>query len=250
MDFLKSLLDLLLSLIPGRSDAGMAPVATPPAVVPPVAPKQYLGAGQVARVKQYLPEYTKACHTVNALIPPLALACIHYRESEFDTKSTIPGGPFQFDPGGSGKGEVQKRIWDATVKICKKYGVKAEDIETTFSTACLVAAHELSSKIRGSIRSVDGTVDEDVLADALWGYNGRADCHTEAFQTGQGSEELSWQWSSYVAGDPQNGKTLKIRGTVPDANAPNGRKLIEHPDLRPGALIVYRELVSRSKELA
>jgi len=228
------------------------PVAPAPAPVPQEPPKvipKYLLKSQMAKIKQFLPDYTWAANTVGGGIPPLALASIHYREAEFATTSKIPGGPFQFDPGGSGK-ELSRRIWEYTVKVCKLYKTQAMDLETNFNIAVLVAAHELKSKIRGSLLLVDGSVDEDVLADAIFGYNGRSKNYCEKVQTGTGSEEPHWKWSPYVSSDPNNGVTLKLIGTLPDENSPGGRKHIETVDGRAGALIIYREILVRSQELS
>lgn len=218
-------------------------------VVPPPAPKTYLSKSQIEKIKRFLPDYSWATQTVGSGVPALALAAIHFREAEFATQSKIPGGPFQLDPGGTGQ-ELTKRIWDYTVKVCKTYKVNMADIETNFNVACLVAAHEFKTKIRAPLLNLDGTISEDALADTFFGYNGRSKNYCEKVQTGEGSDAPHWKFSPYVSADPQNGVELKIIGTLPDSTSPTGRKRIETIDKRPGALIVYRELVSRSQELS
>ena len=245
-NWFKSTLTPILSKSAG--EPAPLPVAPPPEP-PKAAPQYYLSKSQMSKIKQFLPDYTWAVQTVGSGIPAFVLAAIHFREAEFATTSKIPGGPFQLDPGGSGQ-ELTKRIWDYTVKVCKMYKTNMADIETSFNIACLVAAHEFKTKIRNPLTNPDGTINEDALADTLLGYNGRSKNYCEKVQTGNGSDVPHWKFSPYVSSDPHNGVALKLMGTLPDSTSPTGRKRIETIDKRPGALIVFRELVARNQELA
>jgi len=241
------------------------PTPTPPALVPapkpapaptPVstaAPDYYLPSRYIARIKEHLPVYQRACDLVK-IGPALVMAGIHYREAEFATTSRTPGGPFQLDRGGAG--EEHRRNLDAyTSKICEKYGVPdggVEAIEKDFFVACLVAAHMLRIKVRP--KAVDPAVhvvlEGDVLADACWGYNGRGKKHNEFDQTGRGDRTKHWRWSPYVSNDPKHGVTFRITGTMPDPKDHSKRIQVDRIDERPGVLAVFREVMARQSELA
>lgn len=205
----------------------------------------YLDARQIRVVRGLRGAYEAAVKLVGGL-PWQALAAIHYRENEFALRSTTPGGPFQLDPGGEGP-DLRRRIEAYEDLVRKAYGIDGGSIETDLAFAALVAAHELRGKIRTELTR-DEIADGDVLADALWGYNGRAPFHTS---TGTADDkDWSWRWSPYVANDPKRGVVLRLRGTIPDASVPGGRRAIDRPDGRPGAFVVYRELIDRGGELA
>ena len=113
-----------------------------------------------------------------------------------------------------------------------------------FALWAMLAAEELAGKTRAPV-IVGGVVEEDALADALWGYNGRSRHHTPGLPDPKDmTVNRSWRYSPYVSNDPKRGVTLKIVGTIPDDTQPGGRRRIERVDPRPGALIVYRELAA------
>jgi len=213
---------------------------------PQPAPEQYLTKQQMLWVKDLRPAYILGCTVVGGGVPWESLAAIHYRENEFGMVSRRPGGPFQLDPGGS-DGELKDRITRHVHDVCQRYGQQYGSIEDNFTVACIVAADELKNKARGVIAKA-GVVDGDILADAFWGYNGRASNHTESGT--KDPAKAHWCYSPYVANDPKRGVILRLRGTVPDDTVPGGRRRIDIEDQRPGALIIYRELVSRAAELA
>lgn len=210
------------------------------------APNWYLSQQQITRIRYLRPAYTLGCTVVGGGIPWQALAAIHYRESEFQMISSRPGGAYQLDPGGSGA-DLKARITAHVKEICQRYGQQYGSIEENFTIASVVAADTLKGKARGVIATA-GAVDEDMLGDALWGYNGRSASHTA--DGTKDAEKASWTYSPYVANDPQRGISLRLRGTVPDDSVPGGRRKIDIVDQRPGALTIYRELVSRAAELA
>jgi len=213
---------------------------------PQPAAEQYLAKQQISRIRDLRRAYILGCTVVGGGIPWQALAAIHYRENEFGMVSRRPGGPFQLDPGGS-EGELTVRIVQRVKDVCQRYGQQYGSIEDNFTVASIVAADELKNKARGVIAKAV-LVDEDILADAFWGYNGRASNHTE--DGTKDPQRASWCYSPYVANDPKRGVILRLRGTVPDDTVPGGRRRIDVEDQRPGALIIYRELVSRAAELA
>lgn len=178
-------------------------------------------------------------------IPWQAMAALHFLEADFTVGPTkTPGGPFQLDPGGVGD-VLLERIKAAVAVICAKYTRPIGDIETDFPTAALVAAHHLLGKVRPQPYPDDDF--ETILADAMWGYNGRSKWHTPTGEAGVGV--ASWRFSPYVVNDPKAGIVLRVRGTIPDDTVPGGRRKIDRPSLRPGGMIVYRELVMRADEL-
>lgn len=206
----------------------------------------YLSKKQLETVRGFLPQYTKAMSLVG-LGDPLALAALHYRESEFQTRGAPNSGegPFGCDQGGAGE-EAIRRMREYVAKVATKYGYQITidpiDLDKDFTLALLVAANIFKSKIRGTISITQ--LPEDVLADAFWGYNGRSSHHNALEQVGSGSPDRTWKFSPYVVNDPQAGVTLKMIATQPDTTVPGGRRTINRVDGRPGALIVYRELKS------
>ena len=239
----------LIALLKAVFGGAATPLPTPIVIqgAPVSAPtSRYLSDRQMALIKKHLPIYQQACGLVQ-MGPPLIMAGIHYREAEFATSSQVPGGAFQLDPGGVGD-ELKNAIVKYTTMVCKLYGVPVKDIETDFFTACLVAVHELKSKVR--VTTAVLPIDDEALADAFWGYNGRSRHHTEFEQTQKGTMEPHWRWSPYVNNDPKNGVVLRITGTMPDPKDPTKRIKIDRPDPRPGALMIYREVRARQSELA
>ena len=157
-------------------------------------------------------------------------------------------GPFAYDPGGAGP-ILESRIDKYMRLVCERYAVDygIGTLNGNFLLAAVLAAFELKSKMRASIIMPTGSVDENALADACWGYNGRSNYHTP---TGEWNEvEKSWKYSPYVSNDPAHGIQLRIKGTIPDPNEPDGRKHIDIMDERPGAIIVYREIVMRELDI-
>jgi len=233
----------------GGPVGGSGPIPAPAAPPAPAgsgaqSPDFYLHSRQLQAVRELRGAYETAVRIVGGL-PWQAIAAVHYREAEFAQRSTIPGGPFQLDPGGTGQ-ELQERIEAYVQAVRDKYGLlEGGTIDSDFWLAAVVAAHELRSKVRAEI-AAGSVVDGEVLADALWGYNGRSRYHTAS---GLPEGESSWRYSPYVSNDPKRGVVLRIRGTVPDATVQGGRRMIDRPDPRPGAMIVYRELLARASEL-
>jgi hypothetical protein len=205
-----------------------------PAVSTPTKPRQtYLTDAQIAKIRELRPDYEFAVNKVKGF-PWQVMAALHYREAEFAKTSKIPGGAFQLDPGGTGT-DLRAAIDNYANKVCDNYGVPHGNIETDFNISCLVAAFEFKTKIRFP--------GEDGIADAFWGYNGRAKFHTPSGDPADPAGN-SWHYSSYVSNDPKNGIVLNIRGTMPTPDG-KGRVQINKPDPRPGALIIFREVCER-----
>lgn len=166
-------------------------------------------------------------------VPLAILPAIHYRESALHpgwysvTKKKViknGGGPFMLDLGGKGS-EFSKRIRAYEIKTFKLYGGKgtAPRVSRSFKFAALVAAHELKSKKR-----CDGPWTYDCLADACWGYNGRASWGT--------IEENPYLWS-----DPARGTCLVSRYRNSKG------KIICYKDKRPGVMVLYGEITEMQK---
>jgi hypothetical protein len=90
-----------------------------------------------------------------------------------------------------------------------------------FRFAVLAGAHHLKEKARCDLSKWH------CASDAAWGYNGRA------------SWQKSDKESAYVWSDPKNGYPLKMKFRGSDG------QFVEYVDTRPGAMVVYRELILR-----
>lgn len=182
----------------------------------------YLNDTQMAAVQRWLPLYQEAERKIG--VPWPLLAALHYRESNFATRTQRVGSALQFDPPLT---PAQVRAYGA------QYGIMdLTDPETDVRTALLCAAAFLQGKVasRGQ-PPLTPSSSEAECADAAWSYNGRA--------------YGSWQRSPYVSNDPQNGVQMRITGTVPDLKNPAKRVRIDQPDTRPGVLAIMRELRQR-----
>jgi hypothetical protein len=156
----------------------------------------------------------------------MAVAAIHYRESGFEREANNAGGALMMDQGGATRGEFIRRIRDEEKRVARRYCLwTAPRVRDDFRFACLCAADELRGKLRGRIWLRSGKVDEEVLADAFWGYNGRT------------KRVPSWRRSSYVNNDPLRGRRYEARWRHKKG------EIYYCLDTRPGALTIYRELV-------
>lgn len=194
----------------------------------------YLTDAQLARARACLPAYRWAAR--QAGVPVFALAAVHYRESDFRegllsvrTRRTAssPGGAFMLDRGGKTRAAFRANVRVYEQQVARRFGIwPAPRVRDDFRFACLVAAAELREKARGPLWDRAGRVRREVLADALWGYNGRY------------RAQRTWRRSAYVANDPRRGVRLRIRVRMDGG-------LMTYRDPRPGALVVYDELVRR-----
>lgn len=166
------------------------------------------------RIVANRPVYEDAEHRVG--VPWRLLASVHFREHECLRTSPGPGGAFQLDPPWS----------DARVRaVLQRYDLSFQRVEADFLRAAVVSAYVLQSKVNFAIH--EATTDPTLLKDALWGYNGRF------FGAADNSP--------YVANDPPH-RVLRIRGSVIRAD---GRRVrVDRPDPRPGAWIIYQELLT------
>ena len=225
-------------------------------------PERYLGPNEISRIRRFRPIYEKAASIVGWL-PWTALPPIHYRENDLLERSQTVGGAFQLDPGGPGD-DLRKAIDEYVEIVGRLYSITLGNIETDFETAAIVGAHELKTKLRSPalIRPplIDAGVDEAELARGYLRYNGLGAkltapdgttyrYYSERGQTGSGNPEASPDWSPYVANDPHSGRVLTMRATQPDPSDPSKRISIQRPDRRPGAIIIFREILARAAEL-
>lgn len=166
----------------------------------------------------------------------MALVAIHYREATLHKGHWSKkkggliknvGGPFMLDFGPrNDPSEFAKRIRAYERKIHRLYGLNGDvpRVSQDFNFAALCAAHHLKEKARWDLaRSV-------VLADAMWGYNGRAKWNG------------GFKNSAYVWSDPLNGKSYKFTYRKDDG------QLAEFIDERPGTMVIYRELQGLMKK--
>lgn len=182
----------------------------------------YLNDTQMTAVQRWLPLYQEAERKMG--VPWPLLAALHYRESNFGARTARVGGPFQFDPPLT---PAQVRAYGAQYRI-----LDLTDPEVDVRTGVLCAAAFVQAKVAGRGQPpLTPSSSEAECADAAWSYNGRA--------------YGSWQNSPYVNNDPQAGRVLHIRGTVPDLRSPSKRVRIDQPDTRAGVLAIMRELRAR-----
>ena len=215
-------------------------------LIPIVSVSGYLTDRDIRLIRKNWSDYRYAAKKVG--VPVLALVAIHYREADLykgyyskKKKRVIRnvGGPFMLDLGPlNNHAEFARRIRKHEKKVYLKYLFKGGEtrypkVSHNFRFAAVVAAHHLDMKARCGlfIPSVWGPVgdmgaDKECLADALWGYNGRAGWHKGEHQN-----------SSYVWSDPKRGVFLKMRYTKKDGTVK------EFIDTRPGVMVIYKELV-------
>jgi hypothetical protein len=185
----------------------------------------YLTDRDVRLIREYWPQYSYAAK--KAGIPVSILPAIHYRESDLHLgwwskkqQKLIRniGGPFMLDLGPhDNPPEFDRRIRQHEAKMAALYGYRSgAKVSHDFKFAALVAAHELKGKFRCY----------GCLADAVWGYNGRAGWH--------GGNHLR---SSYVWSDPKRGHVLEMRYRRKDGT------WVTYPDARPGVMVIHAEIL-------
>lgn len=202
----------------------------------------YLTAKHISMIAGFMPIYRWAAGLVGEMTP-LMIVPLHIREADLKRTAKIPGGPFQFDPGGT-KG-LRQRIKEHVEKVCVRYGQSYEPVNESFEIAALVAADWLKYKSRGKSLAIRNQGQSERLADAFWGYNGRSGWHTADGKYDHGRK--SWRFSPYVVNDPKRGVLLRLKGTLPDGKG--SRVTIDRIERRPGALVLYQEMKRRLPEL-
>jgi hypothetical protein len=174
-------------------------------------------------LRKNAPEYKKAARVTG--VPWTALAALHFRECGMVRTAGNAGGPFMLDFGGSGT-IFEDRIARHEVKMCLKYRFKrGTTVSRNFLFACVVAGDELRSKARKTLWKCDGTVNRFALADAYFGYNGRASWYGH------------WRKSPFVSNHPEAGYKLRLYWVSTKTG-----KRHSFIDCRPGAIVVWDEL--------
>ncbi len=199
------------------------------ALAPAAGACSYLTDDDVSRIRELWPDYAYAAKMTG--VPVEVLPAIHYREANlrmgwFSARrqkvTRNVGGPFMLDLGPlNDHAEFCRRIRAHEMAVCRKYRFAwpAPRVSRNFRFAALVAADELKNKSRRGLRG-------EGLADAVWGYNGRA-----AWHHGNHLE------SAYVWNDPINGVVLTKRYK----NAKG--EMVQFEDTRPGVMVVYSEIL-------
>lgn len=158
-------------------------------------------------------------------VPWQAIAAIWYRESFSVTPPKTPGGPFQFDPIPAHPvldGLLQSFTHVTPAERERLISLGVNDFEAgAIFCACWL---RLKSKFNLATDHSD-----EAMKDAFYGYNGRAwGPHPES--------------SPYVNnGADAHHTDMHIRGSVPDGHG--GRRWIDNVDKRPGAFVVYKQLI-------
>lgn len=158
-------------------------------------------------------------------VPWQAIAAIWYRESFSVASPKTPGGPFQFDPVPTKKlqDDLLRRFTSCTAaerKVIVDSGVN------DFVAGAILAACWFRHSCKPVItpKATDGQI-----KDAFYGYNGRK----------YGTADKS----PYVMnGYDEKHMNMRLRGTIPDASQPDGRRWVDIIDKRPGAFTVYKQL--------
>ena len=159
-------------------------------------------------------EYRVAAEWIG--VPVLALPAIHYIEANLERTRNV-GGAFMLDRGGDGTTMFDKNIRDYERIVAKRLNISpVPKVSRDFWFAATCAAYELREKRRGRGWG------RDVLADAMWGYNGRPKSHR------------TWRDSAYVWNDPKRGRRIWVCGRTKTY-------LCE----RPGAIVIYDEIKRR-----
>lgn len=195
----------------------------------------YLSRRDIRLIREYWPDYEYAAQRTG--VPAAMLAAIHKRESDLykgwfslSQRKVVKnvGGPFMLDLGPANDAlEFERRVRQHEAMIWRAYDYptkKPPRISHDFRFAVLVAAHHMKGKARCGLES------EYCLAEASWGYNGRAAWHVN------GDGEKSHTVSPYVWNDPLKGVRLKMR-----YKRRNG-EVREYLDTRPGVMVLYREI--------
>jgi hypothetical protein len=180
-----------------------------------------LSDAQLERIRQVKPMFEKVESLTG--VPWQAVAAIWYRESFSVTSPKTPGGPFQFDPVLQPETicNLLKFFTPLSKADIQHYARKGVN---DFETGALCAACWLRLKTKWVITP---DVSDEVIQDALYGYNGRAYGSTDR--------------SPYVMnGLDEAHRDMKLQGTIPDGRG--GRKRIAIIDKRPGAFTVYQQL--------
>ncbi len=211
------------------------------------ASETYLTEENILTVRENWSDYNYAAKKFD--VPVLVLVAIHYRESDLrkgwyskkrqEVVRNI-GGPFMLDFGPLGDHkEFARRIRAYEKRMHRKYGDGSSvvpKVSHDFRFAAWTAAQHLKNKDRFVMVKRDGTIDNEAIADAVWGYNGRASWHRDS--KGNRTHEKS----SYVWSDPKNGITLFMQYRKKDGTM---KRFI---DMRPGVMIIYSELIDIFKE--
>lgn len=159
-------------------------------------------------------------------VPWQAIAAIWYRESFSVTSPKTPGGPFQFDPLPSPQAlGTWLEAYAPSLTPAERADLVKQGVEK-FSSGAIFCACWLRRQSHYPLM-VDHS--DKAIADAMYGYNGRA----------FGPNPFS---SNYVANEMDlSHHGMLIRGTIPDGHG--GRIKIRNTDKRPGAFTVYKQLL-------
>lgn len=160
-------------------------------------------------------------------VPWEAVAALWYRESFSVTPPVTPGGPFQFDPPPQAHVAYDLLTMFTDLSAAEKKAIVAKGVNDFHAGAYLAACH---GRVRCRPKITPNCTDAEIK-DFFWSYNGRAKY--------QGSADGSF----YVMnGFDKAHDEMLIVGSIPDKNAPNGRRRIRTKDKRPGAFVVYKQL--------
>jgi hypothetical protein len=156
-------------------------------------------------------------------VPWQAIAGIWFRESFSVANPKRPGGPFQFDPVPS-PGAL-RGLLDRFTKLsdAEKHDLVLNGAHDFYSGA-IFAACFLRLKTGPTIHP---GVDDEVIKDAIYGYNGKA-YHM--------AENSPYVFNGYDSAH----YPMRLTGTMPDGKG--GREKVSFLDEKPGAFVVYKQL--------
>lgn len=183
-----------------------------------------LNKNELERIRKVKPIFVRAQDLTG--VPWQAVAAVWYRESFSVAPPNTPGGSFQFDPvpANSTLEDLLKRYTKLSASERARH-VRAGVYN--FQAGAIFCACWLRQKTKHMLL-LDKS--DTAIKDALFGYNGRA------YGTADSSPYVMSQADQAHA-------QMVLRGTIPDKTAPGGRRWIEVIDKRPGAFVVYRQLI-------
>jgi len=153
-------------------------------------------------------------------VPWQALAGVHFRETNLAKTTKVKGGPWQFDPPPTNQTLLDLMGKYTTLTSEQKNNIVKNTINDLFSGG-IIAGCWLQNKSNGRLTLA---ASDNLVMDALWGYNGRVQRNAED--------------SSYVYnGFDEAHFPMEVIGTI------NGIP-VKSRDTRPGAYTVYCQLKS------
>jgi len=229
---LRILIQLALAYLKGCL---MRRARKPPPVPKPTPKLRWWTEEKLRRVRFFAEHYRFAARKSG--VPWQLLAMVHKVERNMSDKP-VTGGWCQLDMGAASPEAGREAREQYVARVMREYGIREYGpLRSDPRTAAIVCAYILCRKVPRRLKGKPWN--EEKIAEALFGYNGRSKYYCERWQTGTGNQKRSWRWSPYVA-NFMDGRQLFVKGR----QYHKGKRIqISRKKYRaPGALLVYREL--------